>query len=335
MLKLEITKSSEKPAYIQIVEQVILAVRGGELKIGDKLPSERELAKELGLARGTVKKAYERLAADHVIEMARGCGSFISPEQDVLEVGRKEQAVRKINRLIAEMEKLHFSSRETGSLFQVLLAERQRSRMTFHVAAVDCNPEALMVFERQLQHVSNIKVHKILLDDVLKNPAAQRSLHEYDLILTTSTHNSQLRSLLAGCRERILPAVLSPSRQTIIDLAQLSTQSRVGILCQSVNFLNIIKSHLRYFQVKSSTVKAVLDPEPAKLRELLAKVNVLIVPPKCETLLCRELESDFRDFAARGGRIVHFDYQIERGALTYIEEKISGVMQEKRSAYHE
>lgn len=331
MLEITLDRRAEKPAYAQIVEQVIRSICEGRLKIGDRLPSERELAAQLGIARGTVKKAYERLAHNHVIEMTRGSGSYVSSEQDVLEEGRKEQAVRKMHRLIRELEKLDFSPREIGTLFQVLLAERQRSRSAFHLAAVDCNPEALTVFERQLSHIRHVMVHKFPLHEVLKNRIMQRNLAEYDLILTTSTHNEELRGALPGCREKILPAVLSPGRQTIIDLAQLSKESRIGILCQSENFRNIIRNHLRHYQVRSGNVTALVAPEPELigLHELLEHCDVLIVPPRCESIHSRALEPDFRNFAERGGKLIHFDYQIERGALTFIEEKISGLLLER------
>ena len=44
--------------------------------MGDRLPSTRELAEQLGLSRNTVRAAYELLGVDGLIVARRGAGSF-------------------------------------------------------------------------------------------------------------------------------------------------------------------------------------------------------------------------------------------------------------------
>ena len=69
-MQLQINPADEVPIYRQIVHQVRAAVAGGYLKAGDKLPSHRELGEELVVAPLTVKKAYEVLERDGVVETA-------------------------------------------------------------------------------------------------------------------------------------------------------------------------------------------------------------------------------------------------------------------------
>src|ERR1700709_422201 len=52
------------PFYRQIYDRFRGAINSGVLKPGDRIPSERALTKELGLARGTVQAAYSLLAAE-------------------------------------------------------------------------------------------------------------------------------------------------------------------------------------------------------------------------------------------------------------------------------
>lgn len=56
--------SSSEPYYRQIYKRIKNAIENGTLQAGDRIPSERALTKELGLARGTVKSAYSLLAAE-------------------------------------------------------------------------------------------------------------------------------------------------------------------------------------------------------------------------------------------------------------------------------
>lgn len=63
--------ASSDPPYEQLRSQVTAMVLNGELRPGDRLPSIRQLAGDLGLASGTVARAYRELEADGVVR-ARG-----------------------------------------------------------------------------------------------------------------------------------------------------------------------------------------------------------------------------------------------------------------------
>lgn len=66
-----------KPVYQQIAEQVNDAIVAGQLRHGDKLPTMRALARELGVNRDTVALAYDSLARDRIVETSVGRGTFV------------------------------------------------------------------------------------------------------------------------------------------------------------------------------------------------------------------------------------------------------------------
>ncbi|MCP1757291.1 PLP-dependent aminotransferase family protein [Bradyrhizobium elkanii] len=70
------------PLYQQIYDRVRDAITNGVLKPGDRIPSARALANELGLARGTIEAAYSLLAAEGYIEARRQAGTIVSPVLD-------------------------------------------------------------------------------------------------------------------------------------------------------------------------------------------------------------------------------------------------------------
>lgn len=63
--------------YEQVVEQIKKMVEIGELKKGDKLPSERELVSELNVSRSSIREALRSLEIIGLIECKRGEGNFI------------------------------------------------------------------------------------------------------------------------------------------------------------------------------------------------------------------------------------------------------------------
>ena len=72
-----ITPGDALPIYRQIVEQVKGAIASGLLETGDRLPSHRDLARELVIAPLTVKRAYDVLEAEGLTATRRGRGTFV------------------------------------------------------------------------------------------------------------------------------------------------------------------------------------------------------------------------------------------------------------------
>ena len=125
---------------------------------------------------------------------------------------------------------------------------------------------------------------------------------------------------------RLLQVVLSPSQQTIIDLANLSHNEQVGVLTESRNFQNIIRSKLKDFFFEVPKSNCLFARNRDALGEFLKDKSVVIVPPNFVRSESGAEGAAWREFAARGGRIIPFEYQIERGALVYIEKNISEQM---------
>lgn len=78
---LEVDPQNPTPVYEQIRGQVRRMIAAGTLTTGDRLPTIRQLAADLGLAKGTVAKAYETLLHDGVVEAAGRNGTVVTSSQ--------------------------------------------------------------------------------------------------------------------------------------------------------------------------------------------------------------------------------------------------------------
>lgn len=68
-------ETKKKSAYV--AEQIIEAVQAGIYKIGDKLPSEREIAEKTGVSRPSIREALLALQIVGIIEGRTGDGSYV------------------------------------------------------------------------------------------------------------------------------------------------------------------------------------------------------------------------------------------------------------------
>jgi hypothetical protein len=249
----------------------------------------------------------------------------------VLGEGRKDRAVKIINKCLGELDKLKFNSREISSLFQILLMEHELKRKSINIAGIDCNPEALSIFDMQLRHISNLKLYRFLLDNLYKETGVKERLAEFDLILTTSTHYSEVIGVLPKLKNKVVQVAVSPSQQTVIELAQIPAESKIGIVTESLNFLEIIKSKIKDFQIPVKNIVHMYEKDKADFASFIKGCNILITPPKCLLEEQKELKGIFNSFLTKGGKIIRFGYQIERGALIHIEEKISQIIKKREA----
>lgn len=70
--------NDECPLYKQIYDQLRLQVFQGQLQAGQRLPSSRELAKQLGVSRTSVIQAFDQLNAEGYIYSHSGAGTFVA-----------------------------------------------------------------------------------------------------------------------------------------------------------------------------------------------------------------------------------------------------------------
>jgi GntR family transcriptional regulator len=67
-----------QPLYEQVLEQFRNSIARGEIALGEKIPSVRELAQALKINPNTVLRAYQELERDGLTETRRGQGTFIT-----------------------------------------------------------------------------------------------------------------------------------------------------------------------------------------------------------------------------------------------------------------
>jgi len=80
-MQFSINRAASIPIYRQVYNAFREQVLSGALQPGHRIPSIRELERELGVARESVKHAMADLAADGFIRRIQGKGSFVAPTQ--------------------------------------------------------------------------------------------------------------------------------------------------------------------------------------------------------------------------------------------------------------
>ena len=99
--------SSAVPVYRQIIDQIKYQIARGVLRPGDRLPSVRDLARQLPVNQNTVLKAYDLLAAEGVVSRRQGDGTFVDAAPSSL---KKSQRLKEVAAILgqAAAQAVHF-----------------------------------------------------------------------------------------------------------------------------------------------------------------------------------------------------------------------------------
>ena len=81
-MELHLDADGVSPPFEQVRAGVVEQLAAGALLPGDRLPTVRGLAEQLGLAPGTVARAYRELEADGVVETRGRAGTFVVESTD-------------------------------------------------------------------------------------------------------------------------------------------------------------------------------------------------------------------------------------------------------------
>jgi GntR family transcriptional regulator len=73
-----VDKRGPVPLYFQIKTQLLEAIERGQLKPGDRVPSERELTERYGVSRMTVRQALVELESQGYLHRVQGSGTFVN-----------------------------------------------------------------------------------------------------------------------------------------------------------------------------------------------------------------------------------------------------------------
>lgn len=321
-MNITVDKNSHKPIYKQIVDEIIEGVNGRQIKYGSKLPAERELSENLDISRGTVKKAYEALEKEGFVKIIWGSGAFVSKRPDD---GEGTQEKEYILSFMNHMEERGYSKREIEA-FMTMAALKKFSKRKVMVAAVDCNQEALEIFKKQLSCMPELNCIDFLLSDMESFTNPKALFDNFDIIFTTTSHYDDLVEMLPWHEEKIMKAVVSPDRQTIVNL--INMPENTGLLVKTRRFRDIVNNNIassgRRIPEKDCIFEKWADFE--SFEKFISQREALIMPPIYALSLRGEVYERLNKFVFDGGRIITFNYMIEKGSIIHIEDRISNIL---------
>lgn len=101
-----------RPKYLQIAGHIRDQITRGDLRAGDEVPSERELAAAWSVARPTAARALESLRQQNLVESRRGSGTYVRAHQSVPRARERYDRARDLGSMYGAHESVEFLAAE-------------------------------------------------------------------------------------------------------------------------------------------------------------------------------------------------------------------------------
>lgn len=125
-MQFRVESASRLPIYRQLVSQIREAVARGKLRPEERLPSVRELSRQLVVNPNTVARVYTELEREGVLNTRPGLGVFVAqPKLELTRGVRRERMTTLVDGLLTEAVHLGLAAAEVRTLVEERIAKFQ------------------------------------------------------------------------------------------------------------------------------------------------------------------------------------------------------------------
>ncbi|MCA9097342.1 MAG: GntR family transcriptional regulator [Planctomycetaceae bacterium] len=112
-MQFRIETASRQPIYLQLVQQIREGIARGDLETGEKLPSVRQLSRDLLVNPNTIARAYTELEREGALIGRQGLGLFVAEIKSELTKSAREKRLKEsLDQWLTEAVHLGFNGEE-------------------------------------------------------------------------------------------------------------------------------------------------------------------------------------------------------------------------------
>lgn len=296
--------------YMQLKNQILL----GELEVGKRLPSVRQMAKLMDVSRHTVSRAYCQLEEEGLVDIYASSGTFVKSNIKHSKVKQTEKLLLMIDELFEKAEELDFDKEEVAKLTYAAMMSNSKSKLKG--LFVECNTYALDEYIKDIEEEVDLDVDGCLLSDERLITKKGIDLEQYDVIMTTMGHYAELKNKLR--QENIYALNFGPYLSVIDQIKQFDEQTNITIICVTKDGSDGLLNLLVDFGIPEKQLDSIGMENGREVDELkrIIKTSDVLVVSKFALLKDREL------FQSSGKPVIEYGNVLQRTSVNMIKEII-------------
>ena len=275
-MKIWLSKNSEVPVRDQLSTQIILGVVSGDLAVGERLPSTREIARRFGVHSNTVSHAYQLLVEQGWLEFHQGSGFYVCD-------GKPEALENSLDKIIAEF--LQTAQRQGFSLSEIKtrLLQFFEIQPPENIFVVESDDDLRKILVEEIKQTTNFKVDAASFEDFQKNHHKANSV-----FVAMFDETAKIRSVLSSNKICVFLKARSVA-ESMKDEKRPTNEDLIAVVSGWEQFL---------WMAKTMLIAAGIEPESLLIRSTkqpdwikgLGSATMII----CDCLAAENFQNDGR-----------------------------------------
>ncbi|WP_406541900.1 GntR family transcriptional regulator [Clostridium ljungdahlii] len=315
-INIKINKDSGVPLYLQVKSQIMDLVKSNLIKVGEKMPTERELSEKLNVSRNTISTAYNELEQDGVLKSYQGRGTFVAEEANPWKVQNTKEKITKFIDIAFE-EAIELGIDPDVFLEIVTQRIREKKELISKISAVyvECNIEQSRMFSKQLMESTDMNIVPFTLDDIRNISSETREIIEKSqVIIATFNHVNEVIKLTEGLHKEVIGVAINVDLATIVKIARYPSNTKFAFVCISKEFMFKARGALERAGLGDIDIQFTNTFNDQELERVINNVDILIVSPG----RYKDVESHNVDKK----HIMRFLYNLDDNSIKDLKSKI-------------
>lgn len=219
--------------YEEVVERIKKMIEEGELKIGDKLPTERAMAEELNVSRASIREAIRSLEVIGLIESIQGAGNYIKND---------------FSEILLEPLSMMFMLQQ-GSAIDIYELREVLELSTIMISAERIKKEELQKLKELIEKFkeSDIESNNVIIDK------------EFHYTIVKAANNPLITNLL-NVLSQVIDKFITDSRKNILESSEnkerlLKLHERVYVALENRDSLGAYTALKEHFELIKEYIK--------------------------------------------------------------------------------
>lgn len=273
------TTMNSTKVVASVYQGLVSKIASGQYPVGSLLPGCRILARELGVNKNTVARAFQTMLQQGLVRRINGVGMLVTRVLDDEDEVHKRDVLSELDVLIRHARALGIQRR---SLEHALcgLTEKWYGGSRILLALVECNIWDARSLARDIESRIGIPVTPVLLDDFLHK--AEAVLTRYHLILTTFYHLSEIYSVVPESERRAVVAIRdNPSVKSLLAISAIPSNARIAILAGHERTVKQLERTLETCGHKAAYAYTVTTDDAERLKAAVKDATVIVESERC------------------------------------------------------
>lgn len=291
-------------------------IKNGTLKVGNKMPTERELSENLKVSRNTISAAYNELEQEGVLKSYQGRGTFVAEEANPWKAQNiKEKIIKFVDLGLEEAIETGMDVDEFLDIVAQRVKEKKEIMSKITALYVECNIEQSRMFSKQLTESTNMNVIPFTLNDIMDiNEEKKNIIEKCQVIIATFNHVNEVARLTKPFKKEVIGVAINVDLQTIVKIARYPEETKFGFVCMSQEFMFKARGALEKAGLGNINIQYTNATDKDELKKTTNSSDVIIVSPG--------RYKDVKEIVGEEKEVLRFIYSLDDSSIKALKSKI-------------